>query len=474
MKLKGRHSRRSSRRALGALIGVLALLVVAPAAAQAITVSGTAAPTNPAAGAHSDVNIHVAFGGGQVHDLTIALPPGLVGDPNAAPLCTVAELTAAACPANTQVGAVTANALLIAVPVTVPGELYNLVPQPGEPARFGIILHPPLLAPIVLQSAVQLRDTDFGLNTVINNIPNTSVLPGDTTITSQDITLFGTAPGTWKPFMRNPTSCGPAVTNFTAIPYSGNTGTAQASFTPTNCGALDFSPTFSAALDVPQRLTTGERPTLTTSIDQEANEAGLQNAKVFIPPDMGADLSRLSPDLVCPQPDFAAGTCPRVSVLGDAVAASPLLSTPLSGPVYLVDNPGGTARVGLDLQGQLHLKLQGQLGLDNTTEFSGLPDIPIAHFQLRFNGGPGSILQTNRDICDPPAPVFKADFVGHNGAATSVSSAATVDCHGAAKPATAVKCKKAKKHKKKRAAEAKKKGKKKSCKKKRKKRGKKR
>jgi hypothetical protein len=452
------------------LVGALALLVAAPAAAQAITVSGTATPTNTTAGAHSDVNIHMDFGGGQVKDLTVALPPGLVGDPNATPLCTVAELNAQACPANTQVGTVTAvaNLLSLPLPLTVPGTLYNLVPQPGEPARFGIVLTPPLLAPIILQSAVQLRQTDFGLNTVINDIPNTSILPGDTTIVSQDITLFGTAPGTGRPFMRNPTSCGPATTNFTAEPYSGATGTAQASFTPTTCGALDFSPTFSAALDVPERLTSGERPTLTTAIDQEASEAGLQNAKVLIPPDMGADLSRLQPDLSCTQGNFAAGSCPPVSVLGAAVATSPLLSSPLSGPVYLLDNPGGTARVGLDLQGQLHLLLQGQLGIDNSTEFSGLPDIPIAHFELRFNGGPGSILQTSRDICDPPAPVFSANFVGHNGAATTVSSAASVTCHGP-KPATAKKCKKAKKHKKKkRAAEAKKKQKKKSCKKKKK------
>jgi hypothetical protein len=464
MKPKGTHPRRNTRRLLGTLAGALAVMVAAPAAAQAITVSGTAAPSNPAAGAHSDVNIHMSFGGGQVKDLTVALPPGLVGDPNATPLCTVAELNAASCPANTQVGQVTAvaNLLGIPLPLTVPGELFNLVPQPGEPARFGIVLHPPLFPAIILQSAVQLRETDFGLNTVINGIPNsTAGLP--TTIVSQDITLFGIAPGTGKPFMRNPTSCGPAITNFTAVPYSGATGTGQASFTPTNCGALDFSPSFSAALDVPTRLAAGERPTLTTAIDQEASEAGLLNAKVFIPPDMGADLSRLSPDLICSQADFSAGSCPQVSVLGAAVATSPLLSSPLGGPVYLLENPAGVARVGLDLQGQLHLKLQGQLGIDNTTEFSGLPDIPIAHFELRFNGGPGSILQTSRDICNPPAPVFHAEFLGHNGASTAVNSAASVTCHG---PAPATKCKKAKHKKKKRAAEAKKKHKKKSCKKK--------
>ena len=137
------------------------------------------------------------FSGGQVKDLTIGLPPGVIGDPNATPLCTVAQLNADSCPANTVVGSVTATATITVVvlpvgPVTVNGTLYNLTPQPGEPARFGIVLRPlslpaplpPILPNIILQSGVQLRP-DFGLNTVINNIPNTtSGLP--TTINSQD------------------------------------------------------------------------------------------------------------------------------------------------------------------------------------------------------------------------------------------------------------------------------------------------
>ena len=108
--------------------------------------------------------------------------------------------------------------------------------------------------------------------------------------------------------------------------------------------------------------------------------------------------------------------------------------------------------------------------------FDGLPDIPIAHFQLTFGPSPG-LLTANRDLCAPPAPLFHADFTGYNGAATSVDSPATVDGCGPTQH-----CKKAskKKHKrKKRAAEAKKKHKKhkkhkkRSCKKKKKKKRKK-
>ena len=93
--------------------------------------------------------------------------------------------------------------------------------------------------------------------------------------------------------------------------------------------------------------------------------------------------------------------------------------------------------------------------------FDGLPDIPIAHFQLTFGPNPG-LLTANRNLCAPPRPLFHADFAGYNGAAASVDAPATVDGCGAVS-----KCKKANKKKhKRRAAEAKKKHKKRSCKKK--------
>src|SRR3954449_4750979 len=251
----GESKGRIRRRLIGALVAATALLVAGPASAEALTLSNlSAAPASNQAGAHSDFDIHVGFASGQVKDLTVGLPPGMVGDPNAAPLCTVAQLNADSCPADSRVGSVSANATLtvvvLPVPVTVNGDLYNLTPQPGEPARFGIVLRPvdsllcpplpqvlcdalpPVVPNVVLQSGVQLRP-DFGLDTVIKDIPNqTSGLP--TTINSQDITLFGIAPGTGKAFMRNPTSCpGPHTTNFTAVPYTGTTATGTASFNTT-------------------------------------------------------------------------------------------------------------------------------------------------------------------------------------------------------------------------------------------------
>jgi hypothetical protein len=463
-------------RRVALLVAALGALAI-PASAQAITVSGTAAPTNPAAGAHSDVNIHMDFSGGQVKDLTVGLPPGVSGDPTATPKCTVAQLDAFACPADTQVGAVTAvaNILSVPLPVTVPGKLFNLDAQPGEPARFGIILTPPLLSPIKLQSGVQLRQTDFGLNTVINGIPNDSLplFDDDTTIVSQDITLFGNpaahgVPGTPKPFMRNPTSCTPKAASFTAVPYSGSTDTADApSFTPTNCGALPFSPSFSARMGAPGQNSPLGKPPVSSVIEQDVGEAGLQKAEVFLPPDLGVDLNQLNE--FCPLAQFNAAACPPNSVVGSAIATSPLLTQPLTGPVTLVE-AAVLPDIGLNLGGPLTLNLHGTLDIAGSVTFSGLPDIPISHFELNFIGGPDGLNVANRELCLPPAPLFRENFTGHNGATTSLETSATVEggC-GAALAKCKAKAKKKKKGKKSDASAAKKKKKKKACGKKKKK-----
>ena len=56
-------------------------------------------------------------------------------------------------------------------------------------------------------------------------------------------TLQGRPPGGKGPFMRNPTSCGPAISTVEATPWDpGDGGTKTSSFTPTDCGALAFEP----------------------------------------------------------------------------------------------------------------------------------------------------------------------------------------------------------------------------------------
>ena len=248
--------RTRARRRIGAAViaGLTAwlCLALAPAAQAALGLQGLSAqPSNLAAGAHSDVNIHIGFSDAadQVKDLTVHLPPGLVGNPTATPLCSVTQLNGDNCPANTQVGSVTAQVNVIvagplSVPLTVDGTLYNLAPHQGEPARFGIVLRPlgGLIGAtkIIQQSGVQLRRSDFGLDTIVNDFPRTA--SGlETDITSLDLSLMGTANG--HGFMRNPTSCTPKTVTFDAVSYGGHSAHGSApSFTPDRLRRTTFLP----------------------------------------------------------------------------------------------------------------------------------------------------------------------------------------------------------------------------------------
>ena len=207
---------------------------------------------------------------------------------------------------------------------------------------------------------------------------------------------------------------------------------------------------------------------MTTAIDQTIEEAGLKTAVVQTPIDFTPNLPQLNES--CAPADFQTGNCAPGTVIGTAVATSPLLTQPLTGTVFLITNPVSLPDIGLDLQGELALKLMGTLAPGNIVTFDGLPDIPIAHFELRFSGAPDGLLQAAKDLCQPPAPNFTGNFTAHSGTSLPFASAATIEgCGGGTAGANAgTKCVKKKFKRKKKgpksdAAAAKKKKKRKAC-----------
>jgi hypothetical protein len=427
-----------------------ACLAVAPAANAALGFQGlTAAPANTNAGANSDFNVHIGFTSpaDDVKDLIVALPPGMVGDPTATPLCTMAQLQADSCPAGSQVGTVSTSAnahllnpLPLTVPLTVDGSLYNVVPAAGQPARFGIVLRPvgsgplPLLEKIVQVSEVQLRKSDFGLNTVLNDIPNVAhaasgglSVPID--ITAIDIHLNGTVGG--QGFMRNPTSCGTKTTRFIADSHANPSRKVfgQATFNSANCAALRFAPVFKAWVGAPGFTQAFKRPPVRAQILQGPGQAGLKDAQVLLPPDLNADTAPLTNP--CPIATFRSNpsACPASSIVGSARATSPLLSAPMTGLVVIVPGarPTDLPRLGVDLRGPLSIQLFGTFVLTPNAigqAFRGLPDIPISNFTLSFKAN--GLVRNIRNLCSPAPFNFKPSFVGWNGATRSATVAATV------------------------------------------------
>jgi hypothetical protein len=432
------------------VVVVFACLALAPAANAAFGFQGvTAAPSNTNAGANSNFNVHIGFStpADDVKDLIVALPPGMVGDPTATPLCTLAQLQADSCPAGSQVGTVTTSAtahlaapLPLTLPLTVNGSLYNVVPASGQPARFGIVLRPtgsdplPALEKIVQVSDVQLRKSDFGLNTVLSNIPNVAhglggALSVPIDITAIDISLNGTVGG--QGFMRNPTSCGTKTTRFIADSHANPTKKVfgQATFNSVNCAALPFAPVFKAWVGAPNFTQAFKHPPLKAQITQGPGQAGMKDAQVLLPTDLNADLAPLNNP--CPLATFRsnAAACPTSSKVGTANATSPLLNAPETGLVVIVPGkiPADLPRLGVDLRGPLNIQLFGEFVLTANAigqVFHGLPDIPLSSFTLSFKRN--SLVISIRDLCKPPPFNFKPSSVGWNGATKNATVPATI------------------------------------------------
>src|SRR3954451_12139287 len=126
-------------------IALLAFTFIAVAAAPAqadFTVTNIKpAPADTKAGGHSDFTLSFDVGGSEaIKDLDVNLPAGLLGNPNAPTKCTPEQFNGDTCPATSKVGTQTVNVTLLLLPTDVSGEVFNLVPHAGEPARLGIIL----------------------------------------------------------------------------------------------------------------------------------------------------------------------------------------------------------------------------------------------------------------------------------------------------------------------------------------------
>jgi hypothetical protein len=423
---------------LSAAVPLAALLVLlsAPAAAHAaFALSGvTAAPASAQAAAHSDFSIHMGLSGGSIRDLTLHLPPGLVGNPSATPRCTRAQFDGGGCPAATQVGTTSVDTIALGLPVTVNGTISNLEPSGSEPARLGIRLENALLCgPIRLESPASLR-ADGGLDASLAGIPRDAQVAlllcasVGIDVTALNLTLDAT-------FMTNPSACAPATTRIDATSYDGEPATADASFTPTGCASVPFNPGFQVT---PAQQQAGQPGELATTILMPADQSTLRRADVVLP-----EGTAFSPGLAnglqaCADGEFKAGTldavaCPGASQIGDVTFDTPLLGA-IPGKVFLGQpTPQQKLRLFVLVERPgVRVKVLGDVFADATTGqvraiFDNLPQVPFAAFTLRFFGGPRGVLKAP-DACGTFTASARLRPWSGGADATRQGSFTTVSC----------------------------------------------
>lgn len=408
-------------------------------AVEVLQEDGTTPETR--AGAHpASVHVRVAFNertdpawgqvpDGDVKDMIVDLPRGIVGNPESMPKCEWADFNPSSndappeCPSSTQVGIAYVN---LAAMGPSPSAIFNLVPRPGRPAEFGMYVFG---ARVIMEGNVR-SGGDYGLRTTLRSV--SQVVP----MLGADIHLWGVPadpshdaerakPGDFfptgapagveeRPFLTNPTECGGELTatlTYRSWQDPETWLTATSTLPPiTGCDQLAFAPSIAVR-------PTERRADSPTGLDIELTLPHSDDPDALAPALLRSAVTRLPEGLTispaaahglatCSQAAAGIGTtdpvsCPAASKVGDVTIDSPALPEPLTGPIHLGEPaPGAPYRLFVIARGAgVDIRLAGALTADPatgqlTTRFDDAPQQPFSRILLHLKGGPQALLAT--------------------------------------------------------------------------------
>lgn len=393
-------------------------------------------------------------GDGASKDFVFTLPPGFLGNPDVVAKCPQYDIPAEVCPPATQIGVVKFKY------GPIPSErfghiviarLYNVIPDAGFPAEFEFRV---LNNPVALYATVT-PETNYGVRVTVPDIPQVGAIQSVAT------TFFGTpgadknyldensrsASGLVQPaFLENPSECttqpqtaemyvdswqrpgallADGVPNIRDVNWGALTSTVFPQLT--GCDLLQFNPSLEVTPDTtqadePTGLTVNLRIRQAPFFENELGTPALRTATVTLPSGVSVSPSAADGLEGCSleQIDLSSalpGHCPMGARVGTASVATPLLSVPLEGAVYLERprcNPcssadasdGNMFRLLLEVSGAgVVVKKEGVVYANPstgqlTTTFSDLPEEPVNAIRLRFNGGLRAPLATPQS-CGP-------------------------------------------------------------------------
>jgi hypothetical protein len=209
-----------------------------------------------------------------------------------------------------------------------------------------------------------------------------------------------------------------------------------------NCATLPFKPALSAS-------TVGK----TSKVDgaslgvkivyPAAGEANIAKVDVEIPKILPSRLTTLQK--ACTEVQFNANPagCPSASNIASVVVHTPLLSSPLVGPAYLVSH-GGAAfpDVELVLQGEgVTLIVDGKTQIKNGvtySHFETVPDAPFTRFEFNSPQGPYSLFGAPNGVCGKSL-VMPVTITAQNGAVLKQNTKIAVVGCPKSKPAVEIK-----------------------------------
>jgi hypothetical protein len=387
-----------------------------------------AGTVTPIAGGYSPFVLQLTRQDGEqdISGLEATLPEGMLARLAGVPECGETEASAGTCSSASEIGTVTATAGPGSQPLVQTGKVYLTGPYNGGP--FGEVAVVPAVAgpfnlgKIVVRGSIRIDPSTAQASIVSDPFPT---LVDGVPVRLRSVDVEVNRPG----FTFNPTDCDSQAVTGTVTAAQGASAAVSSPFAVTGCTNLPFKPVFT--ISTRGKTSRVDGASLTVKVTAKPGEANLHKVHLQFPKVLPARLATLRK--ACTEAQFAANPagCPAASAIGTVTVVTPVLSTPLTGPAYVVSH-GGAAypNVVFVLQGDgVKIDITGgtdiKKGVLHST-FESIPDAPITSFEGKFPEGPNAIFGT-----DLPAkakgsfcgrtPVIPTTIEGQNGAVNKES-----------------------------------------------------
>jgi hypothetical protein len=418
--------------------------------------SGT---TNIQAGAFSALDTTFSREDGQqaLRSVTLHYPPGVSGLLTGVKLCAEAQANAGTCGPESEIGETIVSVGLGNDPFTVTGgKAYITEKYDGAP--FGLSIVNPAKAgpfdlqegrPVVVRAKIEINPINAAL-TVTTDPSGEHAIPSmieGIPLQIKHVNVTVNRPG----FTFNPTNCDAMAITGTINSAEGASAPVSIPFQVTNCAVLKFEPKFtvSTAGKTSRKQGASLNVKLNYPSDSLGKDANIAKVKVDLPKQLPSRLTTLQKACTAAQFEANPAGCPAASIVGHAIANTPLIPVPLTGPAYFVSYGGAKFPelvmvlqgygVTLDLHGETFIS---KAGITSST-FHTVPDAPVGSFELTLPQGPDSALAANGNLCKSKL-AMPTLFVAQNGAEIHESTKITATGCPNVKKAKA----KSKKHKK--------------------------
>jgi hypothetical protein len=378
-------------------------------------------------------------------NVTVNMPEGVFGNPNAVTKCGSAEFALDECPTSSQAGLVTIRANYLGVPDYLLGTapIYNTQP-PGSGETVRLAFSAPVInIPISVRVAVRTAD-DYGLRFTVSEITQVTPLagvrftvwgvpahfshhlqrfpkgsPGNAPscpeMEGTECLLTATRPGIpVAPYTVSPTVCTgePLVASIAVQTYQEpdaiTTDTVEIPPT-TECAKQVFNPVIDSGLttneaDAPSGLSLRLRAP--QFLGEAVSPSELRSSVVTLPDGLTINPDAADGQTACPEEaanfdSEGPHECPDSSKVGTFVVRSPALNGPLAGSLYIGEpQPGNQYRVFMMASGfGINAKLVATIHPDPLTGrltfvVENLPQVPFDDFEINLFASDRGLMAT--------------------------------------------------------------------------------